>query len=172
MPSGPSGYGSLTFPAGAGSATITITSLEDPDSPEYVSIGVASSSGAGYRVGGDSEATVTLQDVTTVPVNLASAVDPATPDESLTISATLPANPALAANASEGPSTFYDGTSELGSQTLANANALGNALQFDGSTNYVNLGSTQNSTLDFTMTSPFSVSFWMNSSNTSRNRRK
>ena len=97
VPSSAGGYGSVTFPAGVNAATLTITALDNPPSSAYVSIDLASFSGSGYQVAESSSyATVTLQDVWSVPVDLSSSANPATNDDSVTISATLPADPAAA----------------------------------------------------------------------------
>ena len=158
MPSSAGGYGSVTFPAGVTGHTDDYRARQPPK----LRIRIDRSGlfqRLGYQVAESSSyATVTLQDVWSVPVDLSSLANPATNDDSVTIGATLPADPALPPAHTEGTVAFYDkGTTELGSATVANGNAIGNALQFDGSTNYVNLGFTQNSTLDFTMTSLFRV---------------
>ena len=57
-----------------------------------------------------------------------------------------------------GAVSFFDGSTPLGSSSLTTNS---NALAFDGSTNYIDLGQT----LNFTQTTAFSVSFWMKSTN-------
>ena len=54
--------GSVTIPANASTATLTIQSLDEPAASESVALSLLAPSGGGYQVGGSSAATVTLQD--------------------------------------------------------------------------------------------------------------
>ncbi len=84
------------------------------------------------------------------PIVLTESLSQTSYHQPLTLTAGLPSD-------ATGSVTFKDGSTPLGSSSLV---ANSNALAFDGSTNYIDLGPT----LNFTKTTPFSVSFWENSS--------
>ncbi len=77
---------------------------------------------------------------------------PSVQGQSTTLTAELPPN-------ATGTVAFQDGATDLGTASLTTSDE---ALQFDGSSTYVDLGRA----LAFTKVSPFSVSFWLQSSYT------
>ena len=101
----------------------------------------------------------------TAPAALTSPANPATFGQAVTLTATLP--DALLATGPTRPTgdvAFMDGTTDLGTTSLTAS--PGKAMLFNGTNNYVALAAAD-SALDFTITSQFSVSFWMKSTKTS-----
>ena len=93
--------------------------------------------------------------LTATPISLVVAPNPAVYGQTVTAIAGLPAG-------ATGTVSFYDGDTSLGSGSVGATTEP--AMQFDGTSGYVNLG--QN--FKFTASTAFSVSFWIDSTNTAQ----
>ncbi len=92
-------------------------------------------------------------------VTVTTQENPSAPGQPVTLTASLPSS-------ASGTVTFLNhGLPIPGQSSVTTLSPPSQALDFNGATNYIDLGPSADSTLDFTKTSPFSVSFWMNSTN-------
>ncbi len=98
-----------------------------------------------------------LEQRSLLSVSLAVTPNPAVYGQPVTEIASLPAG-------TTGSVSFNDGTTVIGTATLQPA--AGPALQFDGTSGYVDLGSSD--AFNFQANEKFSVSFWINSTNTNQ----